>query len=102
VYAVDPGRGTVRRIATLPQPVAHAPLAAAAGELYLIGGTTDTGRRLSSILRIDPASGLVARAGTLPRPLADAAAITLGGAIYVLGGTDPAPTRAILRLEGLG
>ena len=67
-------------MATLPQPVAHAPLVALGGSLYLIGGDGS-----SAIERIGP-DGSVAVAGHLPRPLANAAAVTIGDAIYVFGG----------------
>src|SRR5436190_1164577 len=67
VLAVNPSRGRVRRVATLPFPVAHAPLAALDGSLYLIGGTSAAGSPLRTILRIEPKSGEVTRAAVLPR-----------------------------------
>jgi outer membrane protein assembly factor BamB len=79
VYRFDPSTGVVAQVATLPRPVAHAPLAALGGSLYLIGGGT------SAIERIG-ADGSVSLAGRLPGPLANAAAVTVGGAIYVFGG----------------
>ena len=82
VYRVDVRSGQVSRIATLPRPTAHAPLVAASGALWLVGGD---GSR--SILRIDPTGRRVSRAGRLPKALANAAAITLAdGRIAVLGG----------------
>jgi hypothetical protein len=82
VYRVDVRSGRVSRVATLPRPVAHAPLVAARGSLWLVGG--DSSR---SILRIDPRSGHVSLAGRFPRPLANAAAAALpDGRIAVLGG----------------
>jgi hypothetical protein len=99
VFAVDPERGRVRLIATLPGPVAHAPLAALDGALWLIGGADETGGPLDRILRIDPVSGAVAVAGHLPQPLADAAAVTVGRRVIVLGGTTPAPSRAIFAIS---
>jgi outer membrane protein assembly factor BamB len=89
VYAFDPRTKRVSQIATLPSPVAHAPLVAVHGALYLIGGD---GR--SAILRIQP-DGSIALAGRLPAPLANAAAVALGGSIYVLGGDG---SNAVLRL----
>ena len=38
VYRFDPATGVVEQVATLPRPVAHAPLVALGGSLYLIGG----------------------------------------------------------------
>jgi Kelch motif protein len=100
VLAVDPARGSVRRIGTLPVPVAHAPLAALRGRLYLIGGQDSSGRTRAGILSIDPRSGGVTTAGRLPRPLADAAAVGLPGRIVVLGGTaNGSPTDAVLALR---
>jgi polysaccharide export outer membrane protein len=82
VYRVEVQSGQVSRIATLPQPTAHAPLVAALGALWLVGGD---GSR--SILRIDPTSGRVSRAGRLPKALANAAAVKLAdGRVAVLGG----------------
>ena len=82
VYRVELQSGRVSRIATLPQPTAHAPLVAALGALWLVGGD---GSR--SILRIDPTSRRVSRAGRLPKALANAAAVKLAdGRVAVLGG----------------
>ena len=82
VYRVDVDAGRVSRIGTLPRPVAHAPLVATRGALWLVGGD---GSR--SVLRIDPRTGKVSVAGRLPAPLANAAAVTLpDGRIAVLGG----------------
>jgi hypothetical protein len=78
VYAFDPGASTVRRVATLPAPEAHAALAALDGELYLVGGR--------SVLRIDPASRRVSRAATLKQMLTDPNAVTLGNRIVIVGG----------------
>ena len=88
VYAVDPARGTVRRIATLPAPLAHVALAPLGSRLLLVGGGS------SRILAIDPATRAVTRAGSLPATLADPAAVALNGRVYVLGGG----TNAVYRL----
>jgi len=89
VYRFDPAAGTVDQIATLPQPVAHAPLVAFRGRLYLIGGDGS-----ATIREIRP-DGAVGVAGTLPRPLANAAAVAVGGAVYVFGGDG---SDAVLRI----
>jgi len=99
VYRVDPRAGTVRRIATLPHPVAHAPLAVLGGSLYLIGGSAPNGAPLRSIEQIDPATGSVSATGKLPHPLADAAAVTLGKQIVILGGAGAAASSAVLSLS---
>jgi hypothetical protein len=89
VYAFDPRTRKVTQVATLPAPVAHAPLAAVGDALYLIGGD---GR--STILRIRQ-NGTVQEVGQLPQPLANAAAVTIGKSIYVLGGDG---SNAVLRI----
>ena len=89
IYVFDPKTKRVSRVGTLPQPVAHAPLVALGGALYLIGGE---GSR--SILRIG-ASGAVTSAGELRTTLANAAAVALGPSIYVLGGDG---SNSVLRL----
>ena len=82
VYRVDVRSGRVSRVATLPRPTAHAPLIAASGALWLVGGD---GSR--SVLRIDPTSGRVSRAVRLHAVLANAAAVKLvDGRVAVLGG----------------
>jgi len=97
VLEVDPATRTVRRIATLPEPLAHAPLVALGRSLYLIGGLDSAGTPLAQILRIDSRTGRVTSAGDLPRPLADAGAVTLAGRVIVLGGFDgTAASNAVL------
>jgi len=96
VYAFDLGSRSVIQMATLPAPVAHAPLVALGRFLYLIGGVDGGGHARASIVRIDPRTGATAQAGSLPTPLADAAALRLGSSIVVLGGS---PSRAVLELR---
>ncbi len=93
VYRFDPATGVVSQVATLPQPVAHAPLVALGGSLYLIGGDGS-----SAIERIGP-NGSVAVAGHLPTTLANAAAVTVGNAIYVFGGDG---SNSVLRVTPRG
>jgi hypothetical protein len=80
VFEVDPTAGSVRQVATLPWPVAHAALAPQGSRLLLVGGGS---RR---ILAIDPQTGRVTIAGRLPRTVADPAAVSQGGRVLVLGG----------------
>ena len=96
VYAVDTRTRAVTQIGTLPTPVAHAPLVAIRGRLYLVGGTDPSGRPRSAILEIDAATGSVSPAGSLPGPRADAAAVALGARAVVLGGSTSA---AVLELR---
>jgi N-acetylneuraminic acid mutarotase len=99
VYAVDVATGSVRRAATLPAPVSHAPLAALGGRLLLVGGDDVSGRATSSILAIDPADGRVTRPGTLPQALSDAAAVTVGDRVVVLGGGATNASAAVYALR---
>ena len=85
----------MRRIGVLPRAIAHAPLVAAGGALYLIGGRTASGAALAAILRIDPQTGRARTVGHLPRPVADAAAVAIGKRVIVLGGAASTPTNAI-------
>jgi hypothetical protein len=86
VYRVDPRRGKVVRLGTLPGAVAHAPLVAARGALWLIGG-----EHSHQIVRIDPSTGSSVVAGRLPLALANAAATSLpDGTIAVAGGDHSA------------
>jgi putative pyrroloquinoline-quinone binding quinoprotein len=86
IRLVDPATGSVRRLGTLPKPVAHAPLVAFGRVLYLIGGTNAAGAATRAIYRIDATTGAVRLAGRLPVPLADAAAVTIGSRVVVLDG----------------
>jgi hypothetical protein len=82
VYRIDVRSRTVKLLAALPQPIAHAPLVAARGYLWLIGGD---GSR--DVLRIDPTGRKTVVAARLPRVLANAAAVSLPqDRIAVIGG----------------
>ena len=82
IYRVDLAAHRVVRIGTLPTPVAHAPLVAARGSLWLVGGE---GSR--DILRIDPRTGTSVVAARLPKALPNAAAVALpNGRVIVIGG----------------
>jgi outer membrane protein assembly factor BamB len=82
VYRVNLRAGTVERNGTLPRPTAHAPLVAARGALWLIGGDGSP-----DVLRIEPRNGSVAIAARFPHTLANAAAAALrDGRIVVAGG----------------
>jgi outer membrane protein assembly factor BamB len=89
VYRFDPGTGSVEQVATLPRPVAHAPLVALGGSLYLLGGDGS-----DAVWRIEPGGG-VSLAGHLPQPLANAAAVALGRSVYLFGGDG---SDAVLRV----
>ena len=99
VLAIDPRSWSVREVATLPGPVAHAPLVAFGNRLFLVGGTDASGTPVAEILAIDPRLGRVSVAASLPSPLADAAAVAVGGRIVVLGGEGSAPSNAVLALR---
>jgi hypothetical protein len=88
VRLVDPATGSVRRLGTLPKPLADAPLVAVGHALYLIGGTDAAGRATRTIYRIDAKGGAVRLVGELPVALADAAAVRIGPRVVVLDGND--------------
>ena len=99
ILVFDPSRGTVRRIGSLPHPVAHGALVALGQSLYLIGGTDTAGSPLATVIRIDPHTGKTTTAGSLPHPLADAGAAATGGAIVVVGGKSTSPTADVLEIR---
>jgi hypothetical protein len=100
IFSFDPARGGLRRIGSIPRPVAHGALVALGRSLYLIGGTDATGAPQATITRIDPRTGKTAAAGSLPHPLADAGAAPTGGAIVVVGGESAGrPTADVLELR---
>jgi len=88
VDAVNVRTGAVRRIATLPAPIAYAALVAFRGALYLVGGKSTAGNPLATVLRIDPVSGRFTPVATLPQPLADPASVARAGDIIVIGGEN--------------
>ena len=96
VVAVDPVRGSVRRVATLPAPNAYGALVAFHGALFLFGGKTATGTAVATILRIDPGAHRVTAAGRLPRGLAEPAAVSRARDVVVVGGEG---SRAVLSLK---
>ena len=99
VLAVNPRSHRIGLVATLPGPLAHAPLVALGRALYLVGGTDAAGTARDQILKIDPSSGAVTVAGRLPEPLADAAAVSVGRRVIVLGGMAESPSRRVLAFE---
>jgi hypothetical protein len=99
VRVMDPATGVVRRLGTLPHPVAHAALVALGGALYLVGGRTAGGAPSASVLRIDPATGAAKLAARLPQPLADVSAVALGARVIVLGGEGSFPSAAVYAFE---
>jgi hypothetical protein len=68
----------VKRIGTLPKPVAHAALAALGTTLYLVGGR--------HVIGFDLKTGETKLAATLPASLTDPSVVVLAGRIIVAGG----------------
>ena len=99
VLVFDPSRGTVRRVGSLPHPVAHGALVAVGRSLYLIGGTDAAGGPIATVIRIDPRTGKTATVGSLPRPLADPGAAATGGTIVVVGGKSTTSTADVLEIR---
>jgi N-acetylneuraminic acid mutarotase len=91
VYAFDPARRTVRKIANLPRALTHSSAAALGGIVYLLGGRgANQGSQTRRIVAIDPRSASVREAGVLPRALSDAGAAAVAGGtrIVLAGGRD--------------
>jgi Kelch motif protein len=82
VYRFDPGSGSVTRLGSLPDAVAHAGAVTIRGDVYLIGGTTASNAASATIFRIDVAHRTVASVGRTT-PVADAAV----AGTYLIGGT---------------
>jgi N-acetylneuraminic acid mutarotase len=90
VYEFDPASGVVKRIAQLPEPMAHAAAAALGTVVYVLGGRGPAlGTQNNRVLAIEPTTGAVRPAGRLPVPLSDAGATTLGSRILLAGGREP-------------
>jgi hypothetical protein len=99
ILSFDPVRGLVRRIGSLPHPVAHGALVPLGPSLYLIGGTDAVGDPVKTVIRIDPHTGNAPTAGLLPHPLADAAAVATEGTIVVIGGKSTHTTADVLQIR---
>ena len=95
VFAVVPSTGSVRQVATLPEPRAYGALVAFRGALFLIGGKSGSGAASAEILRIVPTSGRVTVIARLPQPLAEPAAVARSNDMVVVGGEG---SRAIYTL----
>jgi Kelch motif len=81
----------------LPTGVRYPAVASLAGKLLVAGGSTASGRAVSTIESFDPGTGRTRRAGRLPYALTDAAGATLQGRFYVIGGLRAgSPTSRIL------
>ena len=95
VFAIVPSTGSVRQVATLPEPRAYGALVAFPGALFLIGGKSGAGAASAEILRIVPTNGRVSVIARLPQPLAEPAAVARSNDMVVVGGEG---SRAIYTL----
>ena len=87
VYRFDPGRGVVKRIASLPTATTHAAAASLGGTVFVIGGRgAALGSVSSAIVAIDPRTGRAAAAGRLKAARSDLAAVSVGHRILIAGG----------------
>ena len=81
-----------RRDGELTQPVRYAAVAAANGDVWIVGGqlgaseSGSVGGQTSDIQRFDPATGTTRIVGHLPVTLGHASAAVLDGQLFVLGG----------------
>ena len=79
--------------ARLRRPLTHAAAAAIGGDVFVLGGRSDSlsGQR-PGVTGIDPATGATWRAGRFPFAVSDLGATAVGGHIVALGGRDPGGT----------
>jgi len=91
--------GTWADKASLPNPRAHAAIAAAGGKIYVVGGDRD-GVPVNTVSVYDPATDTWADAPPLPAPRASASAAMMGitdasdDRLFVIGGTAEDPNGA--------
>jgi hypothetical protein len=97
VYAVDPVSGTVRRLGTLPAPVAHAAAFTLGSSVYVAGGRDATDAAVAGVSAVDPRSGAVRAARPLPRAAADAAVTTSPSGVLLVGGWGGTTLDQVLR-----
>lgn len=86
VFSVDPASGSVRRIGTLPAPVAHAAAFTLGGIAYVAGGRDAQDHADTRVSAVDPVARTVTAAPPLARPTADAAVAAIPGADLLIGG----------------
>lgn len=105
VSVYDPATGAWTAGPPLPAPVAFAPLVAADGELYLVGGQLRDGPDergpVATVLRLDEGSGTWVEETPLPEARARGAAAWDGDRIVYAGGVgaDLAASDAVYALE---
>jgi N-acetylneuraminic acid mutarotase len=94
VYAFDPAKGSVRKVANLPRGLTHSTGVAVGGTVYLLGGRgANLGSQTRRVVAIDPRTGAVRRAGALPHALSDAGAAAVArNSIVLAGGVDSGGT----------
>jgi N-acetylneuraminic acid mutarotase len=92
--------GVVRRVGTLPRPLASGAALAADGAVYLIGGEHAGATPSDEILRFDLASREVTSAGRFVEPLAGAGYVQSGDSLLIAGGwTGEKYATAVLRFS---
>jgi len=93
VYTLDPRRGTVTRLGTVPQAFHDAAAAAIGTRLFVFGG--GSAESTATVQSFDLRSRQGRIAGRLPIALSDLASVTIGGTVYLVGGWNgvhPQPT----------
>lgn len=87
VYRLDPAAGSWQRVADLPAPRHHMPLAAVGDSLYAIGGLGPTGfDAVGTLWLYHEAAGRWVERAPLPEPRGASAAAVGDGRIIVVGG----------------
>jgi outer membrane protein assembly factor BamB len=90
VYGVDPGTGSVHRIASLPTAVAHAAAFATQGVTYVVGGRDAADTPVDRVWRLEPGATKLAAVRRLPVATSDAAVAAAGGGTLLIGGATGA------------
>jgi hypothetical protein len=100
VYAFDPPSETVRLLARLPAPIAHAAAIVRGRTLYLLGGADATGAAMGTITAVDLATHRLTPLVRTIGPRADAAAVQLAATTFLIGGRNTHALATVLEIGG--
>ncbi len=100
VYTIDPVRGTVRSLGTMPEPIGQAAAITVGSTVYVIGGRDAASAAVSNVTAVDVAHRRVHGVALLPRGLADAAVAQTGSTWYLVGGWRGANLTQVLATAG--
>jgi len=100
VYAFDPRSGTVRLLAHLRAPIAHAAAIVRGRSLYILGGADATGAATGAITAVDLSTHRLTRFARTIGPRADAAAVQLAATTFLIGGRNTHALATVLEIGG--